>query len=47
MSQGEDPSDTSSPSEEDTQGNAKYPNLRRSGHDRKPPSPYDPYFEEK
>ena len=47
MSQGEDPRNTSSPSEEETQGNIEEPNLRRSGLDRKPPSPYEPYFEGK
>ena len=45
MSQGAYPSDTLSPSEEGTQGNTEYPNSRRSGHDRKTPFPYDPYFE--
>ena len=44
MSQGENTSNTSSPSEEDTQGNAEEPNLRRSGRDRETPSPYEPYF---
>ena len=45
MSQGEDPSNASSPSKEDTQGNAEEPNLRRSECDGNPPSPYKPYFE--
>ena len=45
MSQGVDTSDMSISSEEDTQDNAKGPNLRRSGSDIKIPSPYDPSFE--
>ena len=40
MSQGADPSYTSSPSEEETQGNAEDPILRRSVRDIKPPSPW-------
>ena len=47
MSQGADPRDTSSPSEEETQGNDEEPNLRRSGLDRKTTNPYEPYFEGK
>ena len=47
MYQGSDPRDRSSKSEDETQGNAEEPYLRRYGHDRKPPSPYDPYFEGK
>ena len=45
MYQGADPSYMSSPSEENTQGNYKDPNLISSGHDRKTSSPYEPYFE--
>ena len=45
MSQGADPGNTSSPSEEETQGNSKDTNLRSSVSDRKTPSLYDPYFE--
>ena len=47
MYQGADTSNTSSPSEEETQRNDKDPNLRRYGCDRKPPSRYEPYFEGK
>ena len=36
---------TSSPSEEETKDNTKDHNLRRYETDRKPTSPYDPYFE--
>ena len=45
MFQGSDISDTSSLSEEETQGNAEDPTLRRSRRDRKTPTPYEPYFE--
>ena len=45
MYQGADPSYMSSPSEENTQGNYKDPNLISSGHDRKTSSPYELYFE--
>ena len=47
MSQGEDTSDTPSPSEEETQVNTEEPNLIRSRRDRKSSSPYKPYFEGK
>ena len=47
MSQVAGASDTSSPSEEETQINAEDPNFRRSGNDRKPDSPYEAYFEVK
>ena len=40
MYQGADPSDMSSPGKEETQGNYEDPNLRGSGCDRNPPSPY-------
>ena len=46
MSQGLDPRNTSSISEEETQGNAKDPNLIRSGCDRKTPYPYEPSLKE-
>ena len=45
MSQGADTSDTSSPSEEETQVNSEEPNLRRSERDKKVPFLYEPYFE--
>ena len=47
MYQGVNPSNMSSPGEEETQGNDEDPNFRRSGNDGKPPSPYDPYFKGK
>ena len=45
MSQGADTGNTSSTSEEETQGNAKGPNFRRYGHYRKPPYPYESSLE--
>ena len=47
MSKGADPSNKSSPSEEETQGNDEDPNLRRSGYYRKTLFPYEPSFEGK
>ena len=47
MSQGVDPSNTPSSSEEYTQDIYEDPNLRRPGRERKQPSPYEPYFEGK
>ena len=47
MSQGVYPSDKTIPSKEETKENARNPTLRTSGRNRKLPSPYEPYFEEK
>ena len=46
MSQGAGPSDTSSPSEEETQGNIMDTILRSFERARKPLSPYEPFFKE-